>query len=279
MSTHHRKVLLRLLLTIAMLTTTATAPVPTPVTAGSTTSSPIAWRPTNPPENGDVAGAEWLEIDVPAPYSQDRRILAAVFRPTGEGPFPVVVYLHGGSGLSTGMLRWAPQLSEAGFLVLAGCYVLTLRATNRIACPDGPTSDRSVAALLDVATQLPDARRDGLGVLGLSLGARMAFATLGDPRIRAVVADSGDPGVGPLVDPSAVGAAVLLLAFEQDGSVNEPALRRYDQKLRDFGKPVESRYFDGIGHVVTLSQETREEATALTLDFFGRHLREMGREQ
>jgi dienelactone hydrolase len=274
-----RESLLKPLVAIAMLTTTATATVPTPVTAGSPTSSSITWRPTGTPEHGDVGDAEWLEIDVPGPPSQDRRILAAVFRPEGEGPFPVVVYLHGGSGLSTGMLRWAPQLSEAGFLVLAGCYVLTLRATNRIACPDGPTSDRGVAALLDVATQLPDARRDGLGVLGLSLGARMAFATLGDPRIRAVVADSGDPGVGPLVDPSAVGAAVLLLAYEQDGGVNEPALRRYDQKLRDLGKPIESRYFDGIGHVVTLSQETRAEATALTLDFFGRHLREMGCEQ
>jgi dienelactone hydrolase len=239
-------------------------------------SARIAWRPTDPPENGDVAGAEWLEIDVPVPSSQDRRIPAAVFRPAGDGPFPVVVYLHGSSGLSTGMLRWAPRLSEAGFLVLAGCYVLTLRAANRIACPDGPASDRGVAALLDLATQLPDARRDGLGVLGLSAGARMVFSALGDPSIRAVVADSGDPGVGPLVEPSSIGAAVLLLSFEQDGFVNEQASHQYEQRLRDLGKSVESRYFDGSGHVVTLSEGTHEEVTALTLDFFGRHLRATG---
>ena len=279
MPTCRRKTLLRSLLALTMVMSSAMATLPTPVTAGSPRSSSIAWRPMSPPENGDVAGAQWLEIDVSVPSSPDRRILAAVFRPAGDGPFPAVVYLHGGSGLATSMLRWAPRLSESGFLMVAGCYVLTLRATNRIACPDGPTSDRGVAALLDLATQLPDARQDGLGVLGLSLGARMAFSVLGDSRIRAVAADSGDPGIGPLVDPSAVGAAVLLLDFEQDGFVNGLALRQYEQRLRDLGKPVESRYFAGSGHVVTLSQATRDEATSLTLDFFGRHLRDTPRAQ
>jgi len=151
---------------------------------------------------------------------------------------------------------------------------MTLRATNRIACPDGPTSDRGVAALLDVAAQLPEARQDGLGALGLSLGARMAFSILGDPRVRAIATDSGDPGVIPLVEPTAVGAPVLLLGFEQDGGVNASALWDYERRLRDLGKPVESRYFDGSGHVVTLSQGTRDEATALTIDFFRRRLLE-----
>jgi len=272
MSRHKGSPALRLLLATAVLTTAATVIAPMSAAAGSPVSNSIAWSPTDPPENGDVAGAEWIEIDVPVPSSQDRRSLAATFRPAGEGPFPVVVYLHGGSGLATGMLRWAPRLSEAGFLVLAGCYALTLRAANRIACPDGPSSDRGLEALLDVATELPDARRDGLGVLGLSIGARMAFSTLGDPRIRAVATDSGDPGIVPLVEPSSIGAAVLLLAFEQDSFVNELALHQYEQRLRDLGKTVESHTFDGSGHVVTLSPGTSAEATTLTLDFFRRHL-------
>jgi len=276
MSRHCRKTSLGLLLAAVAVVASVVMPVngTVPVAAGSPSGSTAAWRSIDPPENGDVAGAQWIEIDVPVPSSSDRRIVAAIFRPEGEGPFPIVVYLHGSSGLSTGMLRWAHRLSEAGYLVLAGCYSLTLPARNRIACPDGPASDRGVVALLEVARELPDARGDGLGVLGLSAGARMAFWTLGDPSIRAIVADSGDPGVVPLVDPATVGAAVLLLAFEQDVTVNRPALLRYDQKLRDLGKPIESRYFEGSGHVVTFSEGTREEATALTLDFFGRHLRE-----
>jgi dienelactone hydrolase len=264
----------RVLLGIAMLTAVVAVHIQGSVPTVSSTNGQVTWRPTIPPENGDVDGAEWLEIDVPIASSQDRRILAAVFRPAGEGPFPVVVYLHGASGLSTGMVRWAPRLSKAGFLVVAGCYAQALQADNRIACRNAPTSDSSVAALLDVATELPDARRDGLAVLGLSHGARMAFTIVGDTRVRAVVADSGDPGVVPLVDPSGIAVAILLLTFDGDGSVNLPALRRYDQKLGDLGKPIESRYFDGVGHVVTLDPRTTEEATALTIDFFRRQLGE-----
>jgi len=62
-----------------------------------------------------------------------------------------------------------------------------------------------------------------VGVLGLSLGTEMAFSVHADPRVRAVVADSGHPGIGPIGEPDEVGAAVLSLAFEQDGTTNDLA--------------------------------------------------------
>lgn len=255
---------------------TAVAAIIVSRSPGPPPATPMNWRPTVPPPHGDVAGAEWIEVDVSMPSGQDRQILAAVFRPDGEGPFPVIVYLHGSSGLGPAMLRWAPRLSKAGFLVIAGCYVLTLPMANRIACPDGPSSEPGVAALIGVASQLPDGRRDGIGVLGLSVGARMAFSMLGDPNIRAVVTDSGDPGLVPLVDPATIDAPLLLLAFEHDSALNQPALRQYDERLRNLGKRVDSHYFEGSGHVVTMSEGTTYEATALTIAFFNRYLRETG---
>ena len=73
-----------------------------PVAASSPSGSTVTWRSIDPPENGDVAGAQWIEIDVPVPSMLDRRILAAIFHRKGEAPFPVVVYLHGGSGRGDG---------------------------------------------------------------------------------------------------------------------------------------------------------------------------------
>ncbi|HZO31015.1 MAG TPA: hypothetical protein VFH48_34035, partial [Chloroflexota bacterium] len=93
MLTCRRKTLLRSLLALTMVMSSAMTTLPTPATAGSPTNRSVAWRPTDAPENGDVAGAQWLEIDVPVSAIQQHRILAAVFRPAGDGPFPAVVYL------------------------------------------------------------------------------------------------------------------------------------------------------------------------------------------
>ena len=46
-----------------------------------------------------------------------------MFVPDGPGPFPTVVYLHGSSGLGLTQLQWLPRLADAGYLVLAGCYL------------------------------------------------------------------------------------------------------------------------------------------------------------
>ncbi len=249
-----------------------TTAAPSDLAPTAPSAAAVSWRPTETPVNGDVAGAEWLQIDVPTRHMGIRQLLAAAFRPAGEGPFPVVVYLHGASGLSTGMLRWAPRLSDAGFLVLAGCYTLVLPARNRVACPDGPVSEDGLAALIDVARQLPGAKQDAIGLLGLSLGARMTFwAVSHRSDIRAAVADSGHPGAQPK-DPASPRTALLLLAFEGDPGLNMGALQRYEQALRDKGRIVESQYYESSRHVVTLTPDTLEDATGRTIDFFRRYL-------
>ncbi len=234
----------------------------------------LAWRPTEPPVNGDVAGAEWLAIQFPTVSLGERTIYAAVFRPEGSGPFPVVVYLHGSSGLTGAMLRWAPKLNAAGFLVVAGCYKLVLRVQDRIACPNGARSEDGLAALMAVAHQLPDAKQESIGVLGLSEGALWTYWLL-DTRtdIGAAVADSAAP-----LDREIRGAAdnvqapVLLLASPQDQRTTMADVQEYERVLQAAAKPVESSYYPDGMHVVTLSQPTAEDASQRTIDFFRRHL-------
>jgi dienelactone hydrolase len=236
-------------------------------------SGQLSWKPTQAPANGEEAVAHWLEIRFPQRGSE-RRLLVAVFEPEGDGPFPVVVYLHGSSGLATPMLRWAPNLSKAGFLVLAGCYAITAAVRDRIACPDAPlVGGDGVPVLLELAHQIPKAKQDKVGVLGLSAGAGFAFELLGGRTdIVAAVADSGNPSRLDIRDAAKVRGAVLLLASPIDSLISITAVRDYERTLRAAGKAVDAHYYPDGMHVVTLSQPTAEDATQRTIDFFRNHL-------
>lgn len=79
--------------------------------------TPPTWREVDAPPNVPPA-SQWIEIDAPDGY----RLLAAVFRPQGVGPFPVVVLLHPGGGLNSMFLALGPELASAGFVAVAGCW-------------------------------------------------------------------------------------------------------------------------------------------------------------
>jgi hypothetical protein len=71
--------------------------------------APSGWAPVAAPAELDTRGAQWIKVDAPAGH----KLLAAVFRPQGAGPFPVVVVLHGASGLQRDHLALRDNLSRA----------------------------------------------------------------------------------------------------------------------------------------------------------------------
>ncbi len=122
-----------------------------------------------------------------------KRAPAAVFRPGDVGSHPVVVYLHGDSGLGAPMLAWAPKLAEAGFIALVGRYKPAPMTPGRIDCSDCPLAQEGLAALLDVAHRLPGARTDSVGILGLTGGAVEALRAARRSDVQAVVLIPGRP--------------------------------------------------------------------------------------
>ncbi|MHB8575516.1 MAG: alpha/beta hydrolase [Dehalococcoidia bacterium] len=135
------------------------------------------------PRTGD--GLQREEVRFP---SHDGTALAAWFIP-GERPQSVLV-LHGYTACKDDMLSHAAFLHEAGYSQL----LLDLRA-----CGDsggqsvtlGAREREDVAAAIQYLLARPDVDRDGIGVLGLSLGAALAIlAACDSPAIRAVVAES-----------------------------------------------------------------------------------------
>jgi dienelactone hydrolase len=198
--------------------------------------------------------ARWLRVDRPDGRTQ----LVAVMRPRGHGRHPVVVYLHGSTGLSAAELAWAGLLTRDGFIVVAGCYLDLTPGPGPpawVPCPGLANSntasyvDLAVGydALLDVASALPDAKPGAIGVFGVSLGGIVAL-TVPDSRVRAVVGDSGYGKAGAGV----VHAPVLLLGMDADPRVDHARLVLFEAILRAAHKPVESHYYPGYAHVATL---------------------------
>src|SRR6266849_2175120 len=121
---------------------------------------------------GSQAQSEWEWVDIEG--AQGAKLRAVVFRPEGTGPFPVVVYLHGTGGLDEGDLRLGPKFAREGFITIVGCWYGSGRAVVNGAepCPQAPSLQnvfavKNVVALIDAGRQMPGARRDRVGLVGL----------------------------------------------------------------------------------------------------------------
>ena len=87
----------------------------------ASTKSTIKWSQTAAPKGVHVPGAEWLKIEGAGGTSANVQI-AAVFRPKGPGPFPLVVLFHGAYGLTDGLVSIAVDqclLVEGRFTLVA----------------------------------------------------------------------------------------------------------------------------------------------------------------
>ena len=259
-------------------TTSHATSSPTTSVFPSSTANGLLLTSAAAPIGFEVPGAQWIEIHRPDGRSQT----AAFFVPAGHGPFPLVVYLHGVSGLMQRQLQWAPRLAAAGYLVFAGCYlaadttsvmppVSTLLPCTGLG-PHDPSDKQAVATayttLVDAAKALPAAKPGPFGLVGVSNGAEVALDVV-DQSLAAIVADSGF-GSGPSFTGS---SPILLLGGTADPEVAHTDLVAYEQALRAAGKNVVSHYYDGAGHVVTLFPTTTDDATQRAITFLDEHLR------
>jgi dienelactone hydrolase len=219
-----------------------------------------------------VPRAQWLRITRPDGVVQ----YAAVYRPKQSDPVPVVVYLHGSTGLEDLELDWAARLAARGFVVVVGCYLDAPASGRFVGCPTLPLGEptdpiaikSSYDALTSVAVALPGVRPGPVGVVGVSYGA-IAALSIADARVGAIVADSGygKKGVQPVRSP------VLMLAWADDGHVSHANVVLFEAALDGASKPVTARYYEGSGHVATLDPGlVGVDATNRAADFLRRSL-------
>lgn len=277
---------------------TAAAPVATaaatvaPAASAKLAATPALWSPIPTPADAGVAGAEWIAIPMPG----GRTSRAAVFRPAGSGPFPVVLIWHGTEGFKTKHLQLAKDLAPAGVVAVATCWYAgnyegptsgpqaqpPTTAPDGVTCPGGPdftetfasTTMQGLRALVAAARSLPGVRADSVGLFGHSRGSVAALAVAATtPGIGAVVAAAGypDPAVSYL---ATLSVPVLMLQGTDDDFYPNDAQqpRAFEKAMVAAGKNIRSRYFDGAPHQLFFVPPWHDQVVQLASAFFKERL-------
>jgi acetyl esterase/lipase len=244
--------------------TTGAPPVATaaPVSMAAATQRRLAaagWSPTAPPANAGSRAASWYRSAPPDGTSQ----LVAVDIPPGPGPFPVVVYFHGSSGLFPNSIDWTAALVDAGYAVVIGCWAPG--EDDSVQCPEVPDPGTAASNLAAVGDLVVGSSGSGVAFFGLSSG--VTPTVLGhSTNLRALVADSGCPQ--QVMD---LTAPVLVLSSRKDPIFS--CIEGWADGLQRAGLTVETKYYDDGGHVVHLNPDTTAASTAAIVDYLDRRLR------
>lgn len=118
--------------------------------------------------------------------NEGRKIEATLTIPTGDGPFPAILCLHGHGGSrekahdpSTEYKGFAAEFAKRGFATLA---------PSLWHCDYAPNQLWNLMRLVDVLEQLPTVDKTRIGVAGLSMGGEWSmWLAACDLRIKAAV--------------------------------------------------------------------------------------------
>jgi carboxymethylenebutenolidase len=181
-------------------------------------------------------------------------VRAYVARPTGEGPFPVVIMIHEFFGLSESIISKADGLAEEGYLVIAP-DTMRGQTTTWIPCAiyQVITTDQAqVNADLDsvfawLASQ-PAADIKRTGIAGFCYGGRVSLLySLHNNRMAATVIFYGSSETDPEVLKSLPGP-VLGIFGGADQSIPLEEVRAFEAGLQQAGIPHEISIYDGQPH-------------------------------
>lgn len=257
----------------------------TTAATASTRQSLLTITDAPPPPGVNVPGAHWIRIRGAGGVAENEQ-LAAVFRPSGQGPFPLVVELHGDAGLKDVDVKWAARLAAAGFVSVAGCWQYSAAPSagppntmqwyelniTLVACPKLVVgSVDAIAGLIGAGQRQPGVRTDGIGLYGMSAGGEMALQIVAARKdIRAAALDS--PGVVGAPSPSSINTPVLILAGTADANVPFADQKHYVEALQQAGKDVAWHYYEGGRHTLILDPSNNADAASRIIDFLAHHL-------
>ena len=200
----------------------------------------------------------------------------AVYRPAGEGRFPVVVLLHGCAGVRRKDTQWAEAFRQQGYVAivvdsLSGRGITTREDRIRV-CRGldlwGSTRAGDVLASLTYVRALPFVDAERIAVVGWSHGAWAAldFLASASPEmvrgLRAVVAFYPYCGLVSRARWRGFGVdvPVLMLLGEADSIVSTDSCLKLAVAQAEQGRSVSTKVYREVGHVF----DWRE--TAATLD-------------
>jgi dienelactone hydrolase len=223
-------------------------------------------------------------------------LAAGLTLPPGNGPFPVVILLHGCGGMNSDMQLWADRLAGWGYASLIldsfsarGVYTVCEPNAQHLVTPFDRAGDTLSAALYLRTVPGIDAGR--IGVLGTSHGGATAFA------VTQSAFQAAAPGLikasvdyyGPCRNPAAHGTVPLLvLAGEADDwgdtartctefsghlRPDQPmVIKTYPGVVHAFEYPV-PRQRMSAGHLLAYDAAAAEDSFGRVREFLARYLR------
>jgi len=258
--------------------------------------------PTDAPAGTEGLAVQWFRVVVP-----DRgAMLAAVARPSGAGPFPVALVLHGTHGFARQYVQLAQDLARGGFLAVAGCWFSGAENPNNprdiagngagehavsppIPCREVPPLRpgayeeglQYIDGLVQAARALPGARPDRIALVGHSRGGGASLQyVLAIGNVQAIILHDAGLALKPVTRAAEFNTPIFIMHGTVDGpagggSVNtDVALARdFEAALRRNGKSVEANYYEGGGHNTFFTNSTqRDDEVKRMVGFLRRYL-------
>jgi dienelactone hydrolase len=188
------------------------------------------------------AGRETISIAVTEP--QPATITGDLYTPSGKGPYPAVVLLHGCGGVAANGLAWAQWLQSEGYAALIvdsfqGRGLRNLCADSSPLKPAVRAADVYAAAAKLQSMGVVDG--DRIAAMGFSHGGAtvlMAWRTQSkhpEVKLRALLALY--PGCGSQLPPPDV-APLLILAGAKDDWAPPENCQKLADAAREAGRPV-----------------------------------------
>jgi dipeptidyl aminopeptidase/acylaminoacyl peptidase len=136
-----------------------------------------------------------LEV-MSAPTSDKRTAAAVVRKPPGRGPFPAMIYLHGGFRKQTveTLKKWSREMPTATRFLAAGYVTIMATYHGLEEDPQDPKNLVDILTILEHVKKLPEVDSKSVVVWGVSGGGSFALELAGETEVCAIAIE--EPATG-----------------------------------------------------------------------------------
>ena len=186
--------------------------------------------------------------------SGDETVQAALYTPSGKGPFPAIIVIHEWWGLNDWVKEQASKLADQGYVTLA----IDLYRGKVATTPDmaheimrGVPEDRAkrdLHAAFEFLQSQPNVRKDRIGAIGWCMGGGYSLeVALQEPTLAADVINYGHLAT----DTDAIkkiNAPILGLFGGQDHGITGDDVHKFEATMKQLGKKIDVKIYDDAGH-------------------------------
>ena len=233
---------------------TAAATAVTIMAAPTTAAAPTGTASTSPdsvPADDPSITAQMVQFP-----GNDAQLMGYMARPSGEGPFPIVLVCHENRGLTPYIQDVTRRVAKAGYVGMAVDLLSRQGGTAQVSDQDsipgllsGAPPERNVQdfqAGLAYVKQQPFAQPDRAGMVGFCFGGGITWlVAVNTPELKAAVPFYGPPP--PVSEVPKINAAVLAIYAEQDTRITQTA-PEIEAAMQQNGKTYRKIIYPGVNH-------------------------------